>query len=85
VVQRWGPVLREAVDELLEEGVVTVVLGERTIEARIIRFWRGNSLLATTSRGPRGGGESLSRISRDPRRERLGVFLDYLVRAAIKG
>ncbi len=85
VVQRWGPILREALDELLEEGVVTVVLGERTIKAHIMRFWRGNSLLATTSHGPKGGGESLSRISRDPRRERPGVVLDYLVRAAIKG
>ncbi len=84
-VQRWRPILREAVQELLKEGVVTVVLGGQTIEARIIRFWRGNSLLATTSSGPKGGGESLSRISRNPRRERPGVILDYLVRAALEG
>jgi hypothetical protein len=85
VVQRWGPILREAVDRLLEEGVVSVVLGDRTIEACILTFWRGDSLLATTSRGPNGGGVSLSRISRDPRRERSEVLLDYVVRAATKG
>ena len=85
MLQRWGPLLCDAVGELLDKSIVTIHLNERTIEARIIRFWRGNSLLATRSRGPNGGGESLSRISRDPRREPPGVLLDYLVMAAIKG
>jgi hypothetical protein len=85
VLQRWGPSLRDAVDDLLDKGSVTVQLGERTIEARVVRFWHGNSVLATKSQGPTGGGASVSRISRDPRQEPPGVLLDYLVRAATKG
>ena len=85
VLQRWGSSLRTAVDALLHEGTVTVHMGDRTIEARVIRFWYGHSLLATRSHGPTGGGESLSRISRNPRQEPPGVLLDHLVRAATKG
>ncbi len=85
VLRRWGPQLRDAVDELLDKGRVTVHLDQRTIDARIIRFWRGNSLVETRSLGPKGGGESLSRISRNPHREPPGVLLDYLVRADTKG
>ena len=85
VLRRWSSQLNGAVDELLAKGTVTVQLGERTIEAQVIRFWRGDSVLATSTRGPSRVGTSLSRISRDPRRAGREILLGYLARAATKG
>jgi hypothetical protein len=83
--RRWAPHLRRAADELLVQGATQVVLGDRTVDARVIMFRRGDHLLHTTTRGPNGGGESLSRISRDPRRSGADVLIEYLARAATKG
>jgi hypothetical protein len=83
--RNWAPELRRAVDDLLDHGATRIVLGDRTVDARLIRFWRGDHLLHTATRAPNGGGESLSRISRDPRRRGADVLIDYLARAASKG
>ena len=85
MLRRWSSQLNGAVDELLAKGTVTVQLGERTIEAQVIRFWRGDSVLATSTRGPSRVGTALSRISRDPRRAGREILLGYLARAATKG
>jgi hypothetical protein len=82
VERRWAPQLRRAAQELLDTGAARMVLGDRTVDARVLRFWRGDHLLHTATRGPAGGGESLSRISRDPRRGGADVLVGYLVRAA---
>lgn len=83
--RRWPLQLQRAADELLDQGSTQIVLGDRTVDARVIRFWRGDHLLHTATRGPDGGGESLSRISRHPRRDSTDVLVEYLVRAATKG
>jgi hypothetical protein len=83
--RRWAPQLRRAAEELFNQGTTRVVLGERTLDAQLVRFWRGDHLLHTATRGPNGGGESLSRISRDPRRGGADVLIEYLARAATKG
>jgi hypothetical protein len=83
--RRWAPQLQRAADQLLGAGATQFRLGDRTVSARIIRFWRGDHLLQTTTHGPDGGGESLSRISRDPRRGSAEVLLEYLARAATRG
>ena len=85
VKRNWAPELRRAVDDLLEQGATRMVVGDRTVDARVIRFWRGDHLLHTATRAPNGGGESLSRISRDPRRGGADVLIEYLARAASKG
>lgn len=82
--RRWAPELRRAADELRDRGTMQLVLGDRRVDARLIRFWHGDHLLQTATRGPDGGGESLSCISRDPRRG-VGVLVEYLARAAAKG
>ena len=83
VVQRWGPELHRAADELLTTGVTELVLGDRTVHARLVRFWRGDSVLETTTQGPGSTGRSLSRISRDPRRGGRDVLAHHLADAAV--
>ena len=80
--RRWGPELRQAAGRLLAEGAVDLHLGGADVEARIVRFWRGDSLLETSTSGPRGGGGSRTRISRRAAPEDL---IWYLARAATKG
>ena len=83
--RRWAPQLERAAAELLTTGATRIRLGGRTVDARIITFWRGDHILRTATRGPNGDGETLSRISRDPRRLGADVVVEYLARAATKG
>jgi hypothetical protein len=85
VRRRWAPQLERAAEELLDTGTTHVRLADRTVDARMITFWRGDHLLQTVTQAPRGGGRSLTRISRDPRRGGPDVLLDLLARAAAKG
>ena len=82
---RWARRLEQAAEQLLATGATRILLGDRTVDARLITFWRGDHLLETTTRGPDGGGGSLSRISRDPRRGGADILVEYLARAAAKG
>lgn len=84
VKRRWKPQLLKAAEQLLDEGTTRMLLDDRAVDARIIKFWRGDRLLHTATNGPDGGGESLSRISRDPRRGGADVLVEYLARAATK-
>ncbi|TFV62189.1 hypothetical protein E4P41_08050 [Geodermatophilus sp. DF01-2] len=72
--RRWGPLLERAVDELFGNGSTTLHLADRTVEARVVRFRREDSLVHTVPPGPDGGGQSLSRIRRDPGRARPDVL-----------
>jgi hypothetical protein len=76
--QRWAPQLERAAAELLDRGTTQVQLGERTLDARIIRFWHGDDVLHVVATGPDQRGESISRISRKQRR--ADVLVDHLVR-----
>ena len=78
--ERWAVQLRQAADELLEGGATRLRLGDRTIDARIVSFWRGDDVLHITETGPNEGAESISRISR--RQRTADVLLDHLSRAA---
>src|SRR5688500_18249887 len=64
VERRWGRELGQAADRLLAEGTASLRRGGRSVEARLVRFWRGDSLLETSTSGPRRGGGSRTRISR---------------------
>jgi hypothetical protein len=83
VVQRWGPELDRAADELLTVGATELVLGDRTVHARLVRFWRGDNVLETSTQAPHSDGRSLSRVSRDPRRGGRDVLAAHLANAAV--
>jgi hypothetical protein len=82
VSRRWGPELGQAADRLLAEGMVGLQLGGADFDARIVRFWRGDSLLEVRYRLPDGEGESRTRI---PRRPEPDLLVGYLARAVAKG
>jgi hypothetical protein len=79
---RWAVELRQAADELLAGGATRLRLGDRTIDARIVSFWRGDDVLHITETGPNEGAEAISRISQLQRT--ADVLLDHLTRAAGK-
>ena len=83
VQRRWASELHRAADELLTTGATELVLGDRTVRARIVRFWRGDSVLETETQAPDATGSSLSRISRDPRRAGTDVLAGHLATAAV--
>lgn len=76
--RRWAPELQRAADDLLATGTAQLRLGDRTIDARIVRFWHGDDVLHVVATGPDQRGESISRISRKQRR--ADVLVDHLVR-----
>jgi hypothetical protein len=80
--RRWASELRQAAERLLSDGTASLRLDGRSVEARIVRFWRGDSLLEVRYRLPDGEGESRTRI---PRRPEPDLLVDYLARAATKG
>ncbi len=80
--RRWAPELRRAAEQLLTDGTTRLRLGGTDVDARIVRFWRGDSLLEVRYRLPDGEGESRTRI---PRRPEPDLLVDYLARAATKG
>jgi len=78
----WAPQLRQAAEQLLPEGEVDLHLGGRSDDARVVRFWRGDSLLETETRGPDGDGATRTRI---PRRADPELLVGYLARAVAEG
>jgi hypothetical protein len=82
VQHRWSPELRQAADRLLAVGTVTFQLDAHAVRARIVRFWRSDSLLETETRSAHGEGASRTRI---PRRPEPDLLVDYLARAASEG
>jgi uncharacterized NAD(P)/FAD-binding protein YdhS len=80
--RRWAPELRRATKQLLGDGTARVHLGTTDIDARIVRFWRGDSLLEIRYRQPDGDGESRTRV---PRRPEPDLLVDYLARDATSG
>src|SRR5687768_9270303 len=47
--RRWASELRPAAERLLSEGTASLRFDDRSVEARIVRFWRGDSLLETST------------------------------------
>jgi hypothetical protein len=81
--QRWAPELERAAADLRTTGTAHLALGDRSIDARIVRFWRGDDVLHVVASGPGERSESRSRISRR-HRDSDDVLLAYLVRAAAR-
>jgi hypothetical protein len=64
---RWGRQARTSAGELVRDGVTVLQLdNEQQVRGRVIRFWRGDSVLHLTDVDPDGerGGESKTRLSR---------------------
>jgi hypothetical protein len=76
---RWAPELQRAADELLAKGTTRLHLGDRTVDARIVRFWHGDDVLHLITEGR---GESIGRISRNQRS--ADVLLDHLSQEAAR-
>ena len=79
VQRRWGSQLSSAARLLIGEGSVGFQIDGRSVDARIVRFWRGASLLETWTTGPSGRSESRTRISRHPQPDEV---LEHLADAA---
>ena len=66
VERRFAPALRAAAQRLVDEGTADLRVGDREVEARLVRFWRGDSLLETRTTAPGAAGESRTRVPRHP-------------------
>ena len=73
--RRRAPELLAAAQRLVADGAVAFRIEERSVDARIVRFWRGDSLLETRTTAPGAAGESRTRVSRNPRPDELVVHL----------
>lgn len=82
VRRRWRSELEAAADRLRRGEPVSLRLGEHELEARVLRFWHGDSLLEITRESAHASGRSRTRIPRDPQRLPREVFVDYLAFAA---
>jgi hypothetical protein len=81
VERRYSDELRRVAERLLVDGAAIFRLEGRSVEARVVRFWRGDALLETSTTGPDGEGSSRTRIPRRPDPE---LLVGYLARAAAK-
>ena len=69
-----------AADNLIEHGYAVVEGPLGLVHARIIRFWRGDSILELTD----GRGRSRTRIPRNPASEHRVLLSDYISRRLIE-
>ena len=62
----WGPQIESAAGELIRNGVTVLSLDGGQVRGRILRFWRGDSVLDLESIGSGGerGGTSKIRLTR---------------------
>ena len=78
-----GPVDRgnveRAVANLLRTGYAVFGEGRRSVHARIVRFWRGSSVLEMSNQAGTSRRSSRTRIRRNPGPEDERVLADYLV------
>jgi hypothetical protein len=79
---RWATELQRAADELLATGSAQLHLGDRTIDARLVGFWRGDDVLHVVTTGPGTSGESIGRLSR--KRRSAAALLDQLTHAVAR-
>lgn len=63
---RWGRQGRISAGELARDGVTVLQLDGEQVRGRVVRFWRGDSVLHLTDVDPDGerGGECKIRLSR---------------------
>jgi hypothetical protein len=68
--------VRAAAQRLVRDGAADLVIDDRRVETRIVRFWRGDSLLEVETTARDGTRSSRIRI---PRRPGMGLLADHLV------
>ena len=78
-LRQWRPELEAAAERLVRGDPVTLTLGGWSVRARIVWFWRGDSLLEISAQGGTSTRRNRTRIPRDPRRLDRDVFVHYLV------
>jgi hypothetical protein len=71
--------VERAVADLLRTGYAVFGEGRRSVHVRIVRFWRGSSVLEMTNQAGTSRRSSRTRIRRSPGSEDEQVLLDYLV------
>ncbi len=71
--------VERAVADLLSTGRAVLGQGPRTVHARILRFWRGSSVLEVSNQAGTSRSSSRTRIRRNPGPEDERVLADYLV------
>ena len=67
--------VQEAAQRLLHDGASSFRHDDRSIEARIIRFWRGDSLLEVATTAPGATSSSTTRIPRRPGADLIAGYL----------
>lgn len=68
-----------AVADLLATGEAVLGEGPRTVHARVVRFWRGSSILELSNDSGTGWSSSRTPIPRDLGHDEDGLLADYLV------
>lgn len=76
VKRRWALQFERAARQLLEEGTTQLVFDGWKVDARLVRFWRGDGVVEIDTRWTGGSGRSLSRL----RRQSPGRGTEFLVR-----
>lgn len=79
---RWASQLREVADEVLSTGRATSRLGNQMLEAYVVRFWRGDSVLVISCETARGRSETRTRLSRTPHEGTADAVVQYLAHTA---
>jgi hypothetical protein len=70
--------VERAVADLLRTGCAVLGEGRRSVHARIVRFWRGSSVLEMSNQAGTSRSSSRTRIRRNPGSEDERVLADYL-------
>ena len=71
--------VERAVADLLRTGYAVFGEGRRSVHVRIVRFWRGSSVLEMSNKAGTSRRSSRTRIRRNPGPEDERVLADYLV------
>ena len=72
-----GRAIAQAVRDLIATGAAAITRGPFVLQARVVRFWRGDAVLEVDYAG---GGRSLTRIPRTLGPEHADMLSDYLSR-----
>ncbi len=69
--------IAQAVRDLIATGAAAITLGRFVLQARVVRFWRGDAVLEVDHAG---GGRALTRIPRTLGPEHADMLTGYLAR-----
>ena len=83
--QRWGRQARTCAADLIRDGVAVLTLDHGQVRGRLIRFWRGDSVLELQTAGPdpSNGGTLRTRLSRQQEADAELIAFYLLQHAAL--